>query len=48
MKTFFSGKIPVLGTNHTKMVAGRSVDNHGNQGQPFRLALPRTYSCDNS
>ena len=30
------------GTNQTNMVAGRSVDYHGNKGRTFRLALLRT------
>ena len=38
----------LLGTNQTKIAAGRSVVNHGNKGRPFRLALPRVNYCDNS
>ena len=38
----------MLGTNQTKIAAGRSVVNHGNKGRPFRLALPRADYCDNS
>ena len=37
-----------LGTNQTKIAAGRLVANHGNKGRPFRLALPRAHYCDNS
>ena len=32
-------KILVLGTNATKMSAGRSVTNYGSKGRPFRLEL---------
>ena len=41
-------KIQVLGTNQTEMAAGRSLAYHGNEGWPFRLALPRTDFCDKS
>ena len=48
MLTAFARKILVLGTNHAKMAAGRSVANHGNKGRPLRLALLRADNCDNS
>ena len=46
--TTFARKIIVLGTNQTKMAAGRSVGNHGDKGQSFRLGLLRADYCDNS
>ena len=47
-RSFLFKDFPVLGTNQTKIAAGRSVANHGNKGRPFRLALPRADYCDNS
>ena len=39
--------LEIIGKNQTKMLAGRSVVNHGNKGRPFRLALPRSDYCVN-
>ena len=39
MQSAFAMKILVLGTNVTKMSAGRSVANYGSKGRPFRLEL---------
>ena len=42
-------KLPSLGrSQYQGKKAGRSVANHGNKGQPFRLALPRADYCDSS
>ena len=46
MQTAFARKILVLGTNQTKM-AGRSVGNHRDKGQSFRLGLLGADYCDN-
>ena len=43
-----SYRLLVLGTNQTKMAAGRSVANHGNKRRSFRSALPRADCCDTS
>ena len=39
MLTAFVKKILVLGTNRTKLAAGRSMGNHSNKGQQFCFLL---------
>ena len=48
-KGLFTWRLSVsLTANQTKMAAGRSGTNQGNNGRTFRLAIPQANYSDNS